>query len=380
MGMARLFKVVVAASVVAVGLSWPVSTSAAAGGWTQRSAATPADGGGLSAVSCVSTTFCEAVGFQAMNSSASRVGALAEHWTGSSVRTQSDPVGHAFGVSCAGRDFCVEVGYTHTAANGYSTATAAQWDGMHWTAMKLPSVHYSALEAVSCWSSSGCVSVGQYFPASYAAPLVMRWDGSSWRVQKAPTGSGFANHLSGVSCVSGSSCVSVGQTFLDAQGRYSRTLAEAWDGHGWQTVSTPTLSKAYQPTLAAVSCVTVHYCVAVGGGAAGRSLILRWDGSQFARETPASPQNPSAEPTLAGVSCPTATFCVATGMLPFTGFRAERWDGSSWTMATMPPGGGSNDFFESMSVACPTAKMCLAAGDHNHQGHDNVVVDEWTGP
>lgn len=357
----------------------PLPASGTATGWTRLSAPSPSYGGGLSGVSCVSATFCEAVGYKLENSSGTRAKSIADSWNGTSVRTQNDPAGEALAVSCVSTTFCMEVGDSPD-AHGYSHANSARWNGTRWRTVTVPSLPYDSLEAVSCWSHKGCFAVGARMrtATSYARPLVVRWNGKTWRVHKAPGASRWLNHLAGVSCASGSACVAVGQTFLDAQGRDSKTLAEVWNGTRWRIVKTPTLRKSYQPDLMAVSCIGAKNCVAVGGGSAEHSLILHWTGSGFVRETPAAPQGHDLPPVLSGVSCTTPTFCMATGLLPFSGLRAEQWDGSHWTMVNLP-GGGNGDFYEPIGVSCPTSTSCLAAGTYTHRRSDHVIVDEWSG-
>jgi putative hemolysin len=341
-------------------------------------APSPSDGAGLSGVSCVSATFCEAAGYQLENSSGTRAKSLVEHWNGTSVRTQSDPAGEALAVSCASESFCMEVGNSPD-THGYSHANAARWNGTRWRKVALPTLVYDTLEGVSCWSRKGCIAVGSSMSSAnaYSRPLVERWNGNAWKLRKAPTASRWLNHLAGISCVSGSACLAVGQTFLDAQGRDSKTLAEVWNGTRWRIVKTPTLRRSYQPNLMAVSCIGAKDCVAVGGGAAEHSLILHWTGSGFDRERPATPQGQDLPPDLSGVSCPTATFCMATGLLPFSGIRAEQWDGSHWTMVSLP-GGGSGDSYDPIGVSCPTSTSCVAAGAYIHHRVEHVIVDEWS--
>ena len=377
--MARVFRTYVALASVAVSVCLSVPASGATGGWTQLTAPSPQYGAALSGVSCVSSTFCEAVGYKL--GSGGRSTSLVERWNGTSVRVQKDPAGEeALGVSCLSTAFCMEVGNSSD-AHGYSHANAARWNGTRWRTVSLPAFAYDGLEAVSCWSRHGCVAVGTHMASatSYGRPLAERWNGKSWHAQKAPAATQWFNNLAGVSCVSGSRCLAVGQAFVDARGRDSRTLAERWNGRRWRIVNSPTLRKSYQPDLMAVSCISASDCVAVGGGSSERSLILHWTGSQFVRETPAAPHGGDLPPVLSGVSCTTATFCMATGYLPFNGLRAEQWDGNRWTMMDLPSGGGGSDFYDPAAVSCPTSTTCVAAGDYSHNRTTHVVLDKWSG-
>lgn len=346
----------------------------AQGSWTPLSVADPKYGGGFADVSCASTTACVAAGFKNTDASGG-IAALVKRWNGSGLQGQTDRAGTVNGISCPTRTFCMAVGLK--TSTGSFRASAARWNGTRWRALSLPSRRESAFESVSCWAGNRCVAVGSYIPSTYARPLIERWNGTAWHAQSAPTGSQFANHLSGVSCASRLACLAVGQTFLDAQGRDSRTLAERWNGQHWKRLSTPTLAKSTQPWLEGVSCVSAGHCVAVGG-APDHSLILLWQSGRFTRQQAAAAPPHSAAPLLTGVSCRTVAFCMATGTSEFpAGYRAERWDGSSWTMASMP-GGGTSDNFDVMKISCPTTSMCLAAGMYQHRHREHVVIDRWT--
>jgi len=77
------------------------------------------------------------------------------------------------------------------------------------------------------------------------------------------TASPLAKHavlLAGVSCTAASACTAVGSFYTSAAGP-QRTLAERWDGHGWQAQRTVSRGAASQ--LASVSCVPGG-CLAVG--------------------------------------------------------------------------------------------------------------------
>src|SRR5437763_158245 len=139
--MARVLRIWMALAAAAVAVCAPLPASGTTRGWTQLSAPSPKYGGGLSGISCVSPSFCEAVGYKLENSSGSRAASLVEQWNGTSVRTQRDPAGEALGVSCVSETFCIEVGNSPD-AHGYSHATAARWNGTRWRAVTLPAMPY----------------------------------------------------------------------------------------------------------------------------------------------------------------------------------------------------------------------------------------------
>ena len=87
-----------------------------------------------------------------------------------------------------------------------------------------------------------------------AAPVVERWDGTSWQIMPTPTTSGS---LFGISCPQPSVCFAAG------------TVHELWDGMSW----------SIQPLLADVSCPSRFFCMAVGdtsNGALTDTLAAKW--------------------------------------------------------------------------------------------------------
>lgn len=101
-----------------------------------------------------------------------------------------------------------------------------------------PSPHTSAefrqerFQGVSCTSPTACVAVGFYTNAtSSTVPLVEAWNGTTWAIQAADTSfSAPGNALCGVSCRSAMACIAVGTSY-DA-GAYA-PLVERWNGTSW---------------------------------------------------------------------------------------------------------------------------------------------------
>ena len=125
-------------------------------------------------VSCVSTSFCMAVGgFKAENTELP----LAERWDGHawSFSTEVVPAGSSTlnSVSCVSVDFCMAVGA------GSGGAVALKWNGSSWSAVDVASGYdNAAFFGVSCPTSSECVAVGETTSGS-AQALIEYWLGGS---------------------------------------------------------------------------------------------------------------------------------------------------------------------------------------------------------
>lgn len=161
-------------------------------------------GGELVALSCSSASFCVAIeneytGFQPSGT-----------WTGRAVTyngtTWSSPVtvdtitgwgGQLSAVSCVSASFCVAVGSAE-AAEYHEIAT---FNGAGWSAKS--SENGLGLASVSCLSTSFCAAVG------YEVGRV--FNGSSWSYDEVKRGA-FYSELFAVSCGSATFCAAVGRT------------------------------------------------------------------------------------------------------------------------------------------------------------------------
>jgi hypothetical protein len=196
-------------------------------------------GGGsdLRGVSCVSATSCQAVGYYGpagpITDPSNIDKTLVESWNGSawtitpSPNIASNPnwinsdVLNA--VSCVSATSCQAVGYSNDSHNSHTFTES--WNGTAWTIS--PSADYGPLFSVSCVSASSCMAVGNYVNASgYPQTLIESWNGSAWTISPSVNPETF-DYLYGVSCTSATSCTAVGK---DA-------LIESWNGSAW-TVST----------------------------------------------------------------------------------------------------------------------------------------------
>ena len=214
--------------------------------WSTQTAATLPAGGSnaqLNGVSCISAEFCTAVGLY--TNSAKEVVTLAERWNGSAWSVQSTVnvsggLSTLTGVSCLSTSFCVAVGYNE--ASGRATAPLIEkWNGTEWSRMtSAEPEHSTVLNAVSCPSSSVCVATGKSGSNAYAEA----WNGTIWSTKSLPTPSGTEPSLLGVSCGSTISCTAVGWYWGPSFEKLP--LAEYWNGEVFELQSTPTVSGAVQ--------------------------------------------------------------------------------------------------------------------------------------
>ncbi len=375
------------------------ATATSGGSWsiTPTPNAATSESNALNGISCVSASFCVAVG-RYYNGTANQN--LVLTWNGSSwspesaasFSTSASEFNQLSGVSCVSASYCVAVGR-------YYNGTADQnlvltWNGSSWSLDSATSLSTSAsqnnlLNAVSCVSASYCVATGEYFTGTAYQNLVLTWNGSSWSLDSAPSLSTSAsqnNLLNAVSCVSASSCVATGDHW---NGTAYQNLVLTWNGSSWSLDSAASLSSSSSQDnfLDGISCVSFSFCVAVGNyynGTEYQNLVLTWNGSSWSLDSAASlSTSASQHNNLQSVSCPTASFCVADGNY-YNGTVYQNqvltWNGSSWSLdsaASLSTLASQTNVL--LGVSCFSASSCVGVGYHwNGTVYQNLVLT-WNG-
>ncbi|HWF34390.1 MAG TPA: hypothetical protein VG295_03435, partial [Solirubrobacteraceae bacterium] len=379
--------------------------------WTTAATVSPvglADSS-LTAVSCVSSTSCMAVGTADGGpgnslSSPPNIGSFAESWNGSAwtlvpTASSAGPSAGLNSVSCPSAVFCVAVGETHStgriglgnlAAYGAMRALVEMWDGVGWTVVPSPGagLRASGLFSVSCTSSQFCIAVGEHGEAE----LAEIWNGTSWRLQSTPTVTKTGTWPMAISCLAAAVCEEVGgyNTNMRTGVAVGEPLAERWDGHRWSAQHAPGYG-LYFPELTGVSCLSRSFCLATGvhhlgnGSIVASPFVERWDGRRWSRATVGLPK---ASP-LNGVSCFTATDCLAVGqydnqLVPAAGTTeplVESWDGTRWARVAIPGAPGLVGMYQGFinnnpalfGISCVPHAGCLAVGAQA-SGTDSVTL------
>jgi hypothetical protein len=336
------------------GSAWSLQTAPGPGGFNFEQ---------FNTVSCTSAKFCEA---WASGNAGNPGITVAEHWNGSSWQLQTVPSDATVNsVSCASATFCAAVG----------SGPAYRWNGAGWTAQTIPDPAGSAgLGGVSCASRAFCEAVGEYNPNGNVVGIAAAWNGSAWSSQSTPNPAGGTfTHLNAVSCASPASCVAGGYFEVQVTANDPEALTEAWTGTGWQLQHPVQPPAATYNTLASVSCASASFCEAVGTHfeKAGNQANLAevWTGTSWSIQSIPDPKSTSGpiDNSLYSVSCVSATFCEAVGA-GGDGAITETWNGTSWQLQTRP---GAADV-QPQAVSCAGASFCLAA-----DGFGNV--DLWNG-
>jgi hypothetical protein len=175
----------------------------------------PTDSPWLSGVSCVSTTFCAAVGndqdgaaiLDTFNGSAWQAGSLSGLSSGDVAQFDS--------VSCPAATFCAATGVRVDGVTGVPDALATTWDGSSWTVQTTdsPGVTYNELDGVSCPTPTDCVAVGvngSIGSSTPFEPIVEDSSGGAFSSVSTPDLTGTNDLLFAVSCPDVTWCESAG--------------------------------------------------------------------------------------------------------------------------------------------------------------------------
>jgi hypothetical protein len=326
------------------------------------SATGPATLDNLYGVSCVSGSFCMAVG-----ASVSRAGneiVLAEVWNGASWRVlrSAETAGYLDAVSCTSVSFCMAVGE----AGAAGTPLAEAWNGSTWRVVKAPPGG-ADLSAVSCAAASFCVGV----PGTTVSNVAEEWNGRAWHLMNMSGDScgPFFCLLYGVSCPRAQDCMAVG-TYTNHAGTVVLGKALKWNGRTWRNTIPPSL--AQNAGLAMISCPGASSCLAVGQNA------IAWDGNSWRQmATPAAL-------SVRGLSCPRPHSCMLAGGQGYGPgpASAQAWAGRTWQrLKPAQPGKSGRVLF---SVSCWRRPACMAVGGYSTMptspsGDALTLAERWNG-
>ena len=212
--------------------------------------------------------------------------AVAATWTAvpSPNLTQFDNV--LWGVDARSSTSAWAVGRADTGTLPIHRPVIQRWNGTRWSNSTSPLPPGGGeLRDVDAISAGNAWAVGFTNSSNGNLTLTERWNGSGWTIVPSPNPSGSAqNHLLGVRSFSGETWA-VGSHNVPGSLAFS-TLTMRWRNGAWRVVPSPTPQGGRLFGVAALSPTRVY---AVGQAPGIPSLVLRWNGSRWARETtPAS--------------------------------------------------------------------------------------------
>jgi hypothetical protein len=305
------------------------------------------------------------------------------HW---SVQEPPAPTGakrsYLNAVSCTSSTACTAVGSFENSAEEY-VPLAEKWNGTAWSAQEPPApkgTKSSALDDVSCTSSTACMAVGEFTNSSEkSVPFAEKWNGTAWSVQEPPTPKGAEiSYLDGVSCTSATECIAIGFSWIGS----NLPFADKWNGTTWSLQELPTPKGGGSIEMFRVSCTSSTACAAVGEffkGSAYVPLAEKWNGTEWSLQEPPAPTGATYS-NLISVSCTASIECTAVGYFvngsekhaPF----AERWTGTAWSVQEPPIPIGAKETLLDGGVSCTSSTECTAVGSFVNSSGKEVSLAE----
>ena len=208
-------------------------------------------------------------------------------------------------------------------------------------------------DATACWSSSGCMAVGD---RSYVAGVadVTTDGGATWTETTIPSN---ISDLTGVACPAASTCAAVGVIGTGSVPSTGQTafISTTDGGATWNEVR---IYSTTQPT--SVSCPSVTTCLVTGTLASTSSSSGVSDTVEVTNMTSPGIDELMPAGQYASIACPTTSVCLAVGSNDGNvGAVAYTTNGGgTWAAGQVPSGVTSiND------VACANESECVAVGD-----------------
>jgi serine/threonine protein kinase len=255
----------------------------------------------------------------------------------------------AVSVTTAGTIFAV--GYMCTGGCGvgliefHDRPLILRSDGSRWSRVVSPSMpDGGSLSAVSSLPGGNAWAVGAACTPG-CRTLILRWNGSAWRRVASPSLGGYAQLLD----------ISTTATSGWAGGWYSctrrcgppgvrtQTLMLRWDGHSWSRVKSPSLGQLHLLNTVSGAAGGMAWAGELsctgpcGSGSAFRTVMLRWNGSDWSPLTP----GPAGNWSLAGIDTEPGGGAIAVGHACTSACGAAneadrtlivRWNGSRWSV------------------------------------------------
>ena len=238
--------------------------------------------------------------------------------------------GNLYGVAATSASSAWAVGYGGSLTS--PKPLIVHWNGTSWKQAPNPAPAGTTLAGVAATSATNAWAVGS---TSTGKALIERWNGTAWAQVPAPHPGSFSS-LSGVAAVSASSAWAVGCTTCATPSGFNGPLIEGWDGKAWAQTPSPGLG-APGGILAGVAALSATSAWAVGGtvngvgaSAAIATLIAQWNGVKWTRVPSPTPGGRAALSAVAAVS---ATSAWAVGNVGAGKTLIERWNGTAWKVS-----------------------------------------------
>ena len=249
---------------------------------------------------------------------------------------------------------------------GHYRPLIERWNGNAWKVQKSaePSKGDTMLLGVAALSASDAWAVGSVPHPN--GVMIEHWNGTAWTIQAT---SPLDGTLFSVAAVSPSDAWAVGE---DYNGSDLQTLVEHWNGKAWTMQDSPNPGGLTGDNyLLSVTGVSASDAWAVGyydNGSSQQTLIEHWNGTVWKVQT-----SPALDGQLSGVSAVSASDAWAVGDGP-DGTLIEHWNGTAWKVQTSPALDG-----QLSGVSAVSGSDAWAVGTQTKGTNRKMLIERWHG-
>ncbi len=271
------------------------------------------------------------------------------------------------------------------------------WNGKSWKQVPGPqpggSQGRDELLSVTAISARDAWAVGDYATATITRPLVVHWNGRSWKRVAVPfpcAGAATGGFLESVAATSAADVWAAGNAGSCVSQRRVALIMH-WNGRSWKRVRAASPGDIGGTELRGVAAISRRNAWAVGeysvnGGGSARTLIEHWNGRSWRQVASPGLSSTVRASVLSGVAISSPGNAWAVGSIETPSPTREKvmvlhWNGRSWRQVRAPnPGGASGD--ELIGVAAiPRSLAFWAVGDYTDPGShlDRTLIERWNG-
>jgi hypothetical protein len=159
---------------------------------------------------------------------------------------------------------------------------ALRWNGKTWKQVSAKAVtgKASALTGVAATSASSAFAAGCNCAGGIDGAVIGRWNGKTWAKAHLPVPS-LGSSLSAVAATSSRSAWAAGaycKSGCNTEHAYYKGLLLRWNGSSWKLATAPL---ARNTSLVGVAALSASNAWVVGNSGSGKILILHWNGSSW---------------------------------------------------------------------------------------------------
>ncbi|MGP3925915.1 hypothetical protein [Streptomyces sp. 8N616] len=218
-------------------------------------------------------------------------GTGSSHWDGEKWTDRAlarDPAGRVMSdaITVSGDDGVWTAGRAVPGSIKDSVPAIQSWDGDSWQRQDLPDVGKGELSGIVALAEDDVWAVGAAYAAdadSPQTPLVLHWDGTSWKKSDAPGADGKTTWLGGVTALAPDDIWAVGGS---ASADSDRPYALHWDGKTWKSAPTPDVADGRLRTVGRAGDGSLW----ATGGKGAVSVALRWNSEEKRWDEAAAPE------------------------------------------------------------------------------------------